>query len=252
MSFPNTINATASSQAHTNVTTAQKYPVGQKLEYEDGRIFRYVRWAASGTLAVLGEICQGAAIVATDVDRPLTTAAVVGDTSIAITAQGSAAADFYKDGWAVAQKGTTAATQQSFAHKIDTHILLAAATRTIEFFSDYPIRVAKDTTNGEFNLSPSAYRGVIVAATTITNLIPGVQCTTGTADSFGWVQTGGIIGVRFVNLTTVVNQNVEALLASAGFGGLTSADVLQTIGQFAHGHTTATGETQAVFLTLDT
>ncbi|KKL28988.1 hypothetical protein LCGC14_2369610, partial [marine sediment metagenome] len=41
MSFPTTIHNTAASREHKNLYDVERFPVGQKMEYEDGRIFRF-------------------------------------------------------------------------------------------------------------------------------------------------------------------------------------------------------------------
>ncbi|KKM19567.1 hypothetical protein LCGC14_1654400, partial [marine sediment metagenome] len=64
MSFPNIIHASYSQRAHTADTADRGNTLGQRMEYEDGRKFRYVL-AGSGTLTI-ADLIQGPAVVAAD------------------------------------------------------------------------------------------------------------------------------------------------------------------------------------------
>lgn len=242
MSFPTTIFATASSQGHTSDTAAQKFPFGQLLEYEDGRKFRYGLIGA--TALVPGNIVQGKAVIAGDSLLAVQAAAAIGDTTVSITAQGTAAANFYTDGWAIVNKDPGS----GFAHKVKSHAVFAAATKVITLYPDYPVRVALTTTS-ELSFVPSAYKGIIIAPTTLTNRVSGVACTAITAAQHGFVQTGGI-GAVWSAVSTVVGNNLTATLAAAGRAGVSTATLLPWIGIVLSIVTTA-DESIVVHLTLD-
>lgn len=242
MSFPTTIFATASSQGHTSDTAAQKFPFGQLLEYEDGRKFRYGLIGA--TALVVGNIVQGKATVAGDVDLVFQTAAAIGATSVSITAQGTSVANYYADGWMVINKAPSA----GFIHKVKSHPVFAVATKVITLYPDYPIRGATTTTS-EVAFTPSAYKGIIVAPTTLTNRFSGVACTAVTAAQYGFVQTGGVAGVSAA-VSLVTGNNVSATLAAAGRAGVSTATLLPWIGYVLTIATTA-DEIATVHLTLD-
>ncbi len=223
MSFPVVINASYSQREHTANTADRYHTLGQRMEYDDGRKFRYV--LAGGVTLVVADLIQGVVVVAADSNLAVQANWAIGDTSGTVTAQGSAAIDFYKGGWT----GITNTPGIGYAYKVLSHPLFAGATKTITLFADDPIRVAL-TTSSEVSFIPDPYNGVLQAKTTITNKIVGAAQTPITNAQYGWVQTGGVAMVHGAG-SEVVGNNLIALAASAGRGGVAvSPGLLEYIG----------------------
>jgi len=244
MSFPGIIFADYPTQAHRLNGTVALHPLGQRLQYPDGRIFRFV--LCGGTTLVNGDLIQGKASVAGDIDLVVQTAAAVGDTTVSITAQGSAVANFYAKGWAVVNKP---ALTGGYVHKVKSHPVFAAATKVITFEADDPIRVALDT-SAEFSFSPNAYDAVVVAPqTTLTSRMAGVACTPITNAKYGFLQTGGVCGVN-APASTIIGNYGGTDLATSGRTSVSITDIDEQIGIYLTAVTTA-GEYALMHLLMD-
>jgi len=251
MSFPVVINADYTTQAHRQNTLIQYHPLGQRMEYSDGRKWRFVQ--AGGATLIVGDIQQGPAIVTGDnSDVVVQTAAAVGDTTVSVTASGTSVANFYAKGWMIVNKGT--GLEDGYAYKVKSHPVFASATKVITLEPEDPIRVALDITNGEVGFIANPWKKVVILATTATNMVVGVAQTpiVGSAtlalQQFGWVQTGGMAAVNNA-ASMVIGNKVGALAASAGRGGVSTA-ILDVIGVVT-GIPTSAGEYGGVFLRID-
>ena len=249
MSHPVVIFADYTTQAHRANTADQRQPVGQRMEYADGRKWRYVLIGA--TVIAFGNLVQGKTLVAGDyTDVLLQAAAAVGDTTVSITASGTSVANFYAKGWMHVNKGTTLGTDSGMNYKVKSHPVFAAATKVITLEPDDPIRVAMDTTNGEVGFTPNPYTCAIVAPiTTATNVVIGVSQTRITAAQYGFVQSGGVSCVQSA-ASHVVGNRLNPILAAAGRAGVPTASLLAEIGLVLSVPTTA-GEYGSVLLTID-
>lgn len=244
MSFPNTIHASYSSQLHTLNIADARYPFGQKAEYEDGRKFRF--GLVGGTTLVMGDLIQGKAIIAGDSRLAVQTAAVAGDTTLSITAQGTAAANFYAKGWMWVNKPTLTG---GYVYKVKSHPVFAAATKVITLETDTPIRLALDT-SAEVSFIPNEYDGLIVCpVTTLSNRCVGVACTPITTLYYGFIQSGGVCGVNCAT-TMVIGNYVGTVLATSGRAEIGSTDIDANIGIALSTMDTA-GEATACHLFID-
>lgn len=230
MSFPNTIYTTASAKEHYADRSEQRYPLGQKMELEDGRIFRHILKSAAD--AITGELEQGKASVAGDVRLAVvTTAAAVGDLTINFTDQGSAAANYYTEGWVACTKAAAAgALAQIF--KVKSHPVFSGAANVVTLDDDQPVRVILAVAD-ELAFSPSPFDGcIIVPINTPTSIISGVAHAAISASQYGWLQTRGVCAMKSA-AAGVVAENVEAIMVTAGVGADTATtNIDEQIGVF--------------------
>ncbi len=220
MSFPNIIHASFSTAAHTSNTTNRQNPLGQRMDYEDGRKFRYM--LAGGVTLVMNQIQQGKAFVAGDDNLAVQAAWAVGATTGTITSGTSTAAAYYDGGW----MGVTKTPSEGYIYKVKTQVLWASTTETIILEPDSPIAVAL-TTSSEVSFCPNPYNGVIVSPiTTNTGPIVGVTAAPVTTAQFGWVQSGGVCVVEGAG-SEVLGDNVAAIVAAEGRSGVVVSPGLQ-------------------------
>ena len=178
-------------------STLQLYPLGTKLEFSDGRVFRYGKWGAAGTLPQLARmvfnqnVCPGAT---GGVGYEGTcNAAAVDDETVDIDETDNEAENWYEDGiLAVYPDGHFCCYRIAGNEAYDTieanHIrlyldgkiktaLVAASTGISAYRSIFSSLVeCGDTTNG-VGFSPAV--GV-------------TQASAFTSGSFGWVQRKGL------------------------------------------------------------
>ncbi len=230
MSFPNTINASASTGEHYANRSTKNFPLGQKLELEDGRIFRHI--LKSGAAAITGELEQGKASVAGDVRLAVvTTAAAVGDLTINFTDQGSAAENYYTEGWvAVTKAAAAAALGQIF--KVKSHPVFSGAANVVTLDDDQAVRIIIAVAD-ELAFSPSPFDAcILVPITTPTSIITGVAHAAISASQYGWLQTRGVCAMQSA-ASGAVAENVEAIMAAAGRGAAAATtNIDEQIGVF--------------------
>ncbi len=220
MSYPNIIFASFSTQAHTANTANRQNPLGQRMDYEDGRKFRYV--LAGGVTLVANQLNQGKASVAADDNLSVQAAWDVGATTGTITSASSTALSYYDGGW----MGITLTPGIGYIYKVKTQLLWASTTETIVLEPDSPIAVAL-TSSSEASFVPNIYNGVIVSPiTTNTSQIVGVTAAPVTNAQFGWVQSGGICVVEAAG-SEVVGDNLAAIVAAEGRCGVVVSPGLQ-------------------------
>jgi len=183
-------------------STTQLYPLGTKLEYADGRVFRYGKWGATSTTAPLARMVVNLnhqAEMTGYVDTEgffgdLYTAAEAGDTYVDLEKATAYAENWFEDGFMVCFHDTTNSC-----------------------FSQYRI-VGNELGNGTYCRAYidregglkggiSATEGVSAYRSIYSNLAQGSyapdyyptigmsQVATMTADSFGWIQRKGLCWV---------------------------------------------------------
>lgn len=248
MSFPNVVHASAENGIQYNNLSTKKYPLGQKMELEDGRIFRHV--LNGGTLLVRGDVIQGKAVVSGDyTDLSVDSAAAVGDTTVTFTSATTTAADYYNDGWLHVNKTATAVNKGDAYRILDSPLLTSGAGDVITLYTNDPIRTAIAASD-EIGLTPDPYNGVIQAVlTTLTSMVVGVAVYPLTAAYYGWVQTRGMCPTHCA-ASTVVGNYVSAILAAAGQAGVCNTDIDTNIGIVMSVCSTA-GEPQMLYLVID-
>ena len=221
MSFPNIINASYSTQEHRADTADKFHALGQRMEYEDGRKFRYV--LAGGVTLVVADLIEGKNNLAGDDDLVVQANWAVGDTTGTITSASSTAAAYYDGGWMM----TSNAPGMGYAYRVKTQVLWASTTETIILDIDDPIRVAL-TTSTEVGFAPLPWNGVIQGATTPKSGLVGVAVTPITTLQYGWVQSGGVCPVHGAG--GVLGENYDSILSTAGRAGVGADNISEQFG----------------------
>lgn len=224
-------------------STIPEQVIGARVEANDGRIFRYC--FATPTALVAGQLQQGPAEV-TNHQNLTSPVAAIGATSLDITLGATAAGlNQYAGGLAVIS--VTPGVGYSYKIKSST---LTASSGTITVQLEDPIEIALTGTS-RIDLVQNPYNGVIVNPTTSTGPVVGVANDVISAGSYGWIQTGGMVGC-LADLAVTVGRNVIGSLTVAGAVtqlGLTSATTRQIVGYAVTG--IADTEYGAIHLTLD-
>ena len=244
MSYPNVIWASFSTQAHTSNTANRQHPLGQRMDYEDGRKFRYL--LAGGVTLVANQLQQGKAFVAGDDNLAIPAAWAVGATTGTITSGTSTAAAYYDGGWV----GTTKTPGEGYIYKVKTQVLWGSTTETIVLEADSPIAVAL-TTASEMSFAPNPYNGVVVAPiTTLTAPLVGVTAAPVTNAQYGWVQSRGICVVEGAG-SEVLGNTVVATLAQEGRTGVPVGTDLDEMVGIVWTITGTAGQGQVIDLKID-
>ena len=132
----------------------------------------------------------------------VTAAAAVGDTSITVTLEGTAAAkDLYADGYIF----TNDDTGEGQVYRIAGHDTIdASGSGAINLAENDKVAVAL-TSSTLSGLAPNPYSGVVITPTTVVNRTVGATPTAIAADEYGWVQTKGLISI-LVSGTVVLGE----------------------------------------------
>lgn len=167
-------------------SATQGTDLGQRVTTGDSRYFRYMKVGASATIA--GQVFQGPAQDTTN-ENPsggLTpAAAAIGATSVTISTSTTIAANSVAGGYM-----TVAVTPgQGYTYKIKGNTATSAAAGMVVTLED-PLQVAL-TTSSRVCLYKNPYNGIVVAPTTMTNVIVGVPTNIYTAAYYAFIQVGG-------------------------------------------------------------
>ncbi|KKM14610.1 hypothetical protein LCGC14_1704430 [marine sediment metagenome] len=241
MSLPNTIHAASALAVHKTLYTSEsEFKVGQKLEYADGRRFRF---ALAGELLVLAEILQGVDSTAENNLTPV--AANIGDTTLSVTIGNVAVADYFKGGYVYVD--TDPAVGETY--KVGSHLAYTAASGQIINLAGDETLLQNITTTSRVSLVRNPWSGLISLATTPTAWVAGVAVSAVLSAGWGWVQTGGPAAVM-CGTQTAEGASFAASDDTAGTGGTANAD-----SEFIIGSCMVTGpaadRVELVFLTID-
>ncbi len=247
MSLPNIKFSDASGRAHTlNSTKRENISFGQRMEYDDGRKFRF---AKAGATLVVGDLIQGKAVVAADyTNMVMDSAAAVAAVTLTFTATSSTAKDYYAEGWVHVNK--SAAGVGGYIYRVKGNSLFASASgKTITLESWDALRQIVAASD-EIGVSPNAYNGAIQAPiTTLTNRLVGVAVTPITSGNYGWLQTAGMCAINAAT-SLIVGNVATAVLGAAGRIGVAIVDIDETVG-IVLSVPDAAGEFASIFLKLD-
>jgi hypothetical protein len=212
--------------SHTEITgvqgimqesSTQNFPLGYKLELEDGRIFRYCK---AGAVALVAGCMSGSPLVATERDDTVNGAVAisVGATSFTQTAVGTITANQFQDGMACFVDDTGEGLQ----YKIKSNTAAAAAAETTVTLYD-PIVTATGTTTSCI-LVVSPYTGLIITPDDVIKAM-GVPTIPVTALYYFWSQTGGLATVLQGSSTGVATDErvLRMDVAAAVDGAVDSA-----------------------------
>ena len=188
-------------------TSSPEHAIGQRVEANDGRVFRYV--FCTPTALVAGKLQQGPA-QKTNHQNLTAPAAAIGDTSLAVTLGSTLAQENeYAGGLLV----VTVTPGVGYSYRIKSHPA-AAADASLTLTLEDPIEVALTSTS-RLDLVHNPYRGVIVNPTTATGPVVGVAVDVISAGNYGWIQSGGAVGC-LADGTINVGQTVYASAVTAG------------------------------------
>lgn len=199
-------------------TSDQKFALGTKWVFGDGRIFRYFR---NGATALAKALMTQTQVVETKLlEIPQTAhAQVVGATNInvLVTTASAIVKDALVGGtmWCnkIANMGESYRIIASELDTTDTILHLTLET---------PIRAAIGATT-EVSLCPNPWYKVVVFPTSATGMATGVPLVSITAAYYGWLQTGGDCPLTVDSSETAVVGNLCGLPAAdavAGAGGV--------------------------------
>lgn len=215
-----------------NTYTDRRWPLGTKGFTIDGRMFRF-GLAGASNLAV-GKLNQAPAPIANHVLQT-PTAAAVGATSVTVALGATAAtADQYRDGVLSIELGTG----QGYAYKVDRHAAVASSgSFVVPLVRGTSVQVAIPATSNSVSLVANPYSKIIIAPTTLTSQVVGVNVAAITAAQYGWFQTRGLCAV-LVNSTVVIGNRVVPSLTTAGAveaaSGTFAVTSLEAVGKVAH------------------
>ena len=180
-------------------STSQLYPLGTKLEFADGRVFRYGKFGATSTNAPYARMLVNANHQAEmtgyeDTEGfygDLYTAAVAGDTDVDLEKDTTYGENWFEDGFLVCFHGTT----NSFfsQYRICGNEVGNGTYCRVYIDNEGGLKGGISATEGV-----SAYRSIysnLQQGSHAPNYYPTVgatQCSTVTSGSYGWIQRKGL------------------------------------------------------------
>jgi len=184
----------------------QKYHLGTKLEFADGRIFRYAK--NGGTALAKAYMTTSEALNARAVEELQSTygtSAEVGDLEldIDVTTGGTWTDDAFADGFIVVNK----ATGIGDIYKIAATKINGSDNTLMRIQLETPIRTALDATS-ELTFVKNAWRDVDVMPTTVEGTPTGIPLIAVTANYYCWLQRGGYAPMYVDDSATIVKGNV--------------------------------------------
>lgn len=234
--------------------TSQRYPLGTRMQLQDGRRFVYVE---NGAVALApGKLIQSPVPAANFDELAIPTAVAAGTRAFNVTNGATAITkDQFKDGYLVVEDDAG----EGHLYKIAGNDAEGAGSAAFEvrLAAGEAIQVAL-TTATTVGLLQSPYKDVIIHPSPPTALLVGVTPTDIAANAYGWLQTWGPAAV-LIDGTVIISEQV---VASDGVdGAVEPADAAITDGTPPTGHgelravgyvieVAATTEHGAVFLTL--
>lgn len=194
-------------------SSTQKAPLGTRIAFADGRVFRYAK--AGATALAAGKFVKAGALTA-QVAKSVTTAvsAVPGNKTVTVTT--SSAVTTANDGYLVISSSTGA----GLMYKIDTCAANATTSTSTDFVLYDDVAVALATTSTvDIHYNPYEQCEVVASAT---DLVLGVPPIAVTAEYYFWIQTWGPATV-FADCTPAAGYAVTVCVnASQGTAGTTT------------------------------
>jgi len=238
-----------------------KYDLGEKLEFSDGRVFRYTKAGASITAGHLVAQDFSAGNIAEFDDATISPVAA-GSTVITITASALSGVDDVNE-LAGSYLMTIDGTGEYYSYKIKSHTV--ESSNAVEFTLFDPLHAAVVSGETDLQIIAPAFRAVVPCATTTdanSDTMPvGVSHRTLTSGYYGWIQTSGIASVRF-DANSVTATDVHAgrpVVPSVNHAGSvqpskiptesTADDVTYQVGVLAYGDV-VDNQQAAVYLNL--
>ena len=170
-------------------SASQKYQLGTKLVYPDGRVFRYAKAAEALSKALMTSAAENYAYCDAETQATSGTSVEVGDVEITVdvTTGGTWPENDFAGGWLVCVSGT--ATTIGDIYKIVANKITSTVTlMTVQL--ETPIRVAWDASSVVYMMK-NAYMDVEPFPTTPVGTATGIPLIDVTIDYFFWAQRGG-------------------------------------------------------------
>lgn len=234
------------------VSETQKLMVSAKLEFNDGRIYRYNK--NGGTIAAKSGLMNSGPAVESKLEQE-TQAAVGGTVKVGnveilvdITTGSALAENALAGGTIYVESATTAAFGDEYP--IIASKLTVGDDTEIRLRLRYPIRTAW-TTSTVITIKPSPHWKTVVFPTTAESAAVGVNKVAVPVNYFYWGQTGGPCSMLVDNGDTLVKGDVCGAPGTAGEAGEVGnqGTTDQIWGRVLHG---IAGDSMAlVYLTID-
>jgi len=193
---------------YTESSTA-RYPIGQKLELADGRVFRYGYTAAAINRGLLvSQDVSATAIVESDGKL---TAASAGATEVTYTDSGtvgSATLNQYAGGYL----HITDDAGEGFQYRIKSNTAASSNAITLTLYDGLEVAV---TTATDVAVTGSLWYNVVGATAGTDYIIAGVTPMTFQANYYGWFQTAGVATI-LADGTIAIGQNLTLSDGVAG------------------------------------
>uniref|UniRef100_A0A6M3KIV1 Uncharacterized protein n=1 Tax=viral metagenome TaxID=1070528 RepID=A0A6M3KIV1_9ZZZZ len=198
-----------------------KAVLGQRIEFHDGRVFRYAKAGASNLAP--GKLVQAGTINAAGYLNKACAAAAVGAYSVTVTT--SAAVTTGEEGYLQIND----ASGEGIQYKIKkTAANATTATKTDVTLYD-PIATAL-TASSEATIILNPYEAVVICAAT-TDIVLGVPPITVTAEYYFWLQTWGLACVLAEGTPPAGNMVTIAAGTMPGGTTIVASDIAPTIGR---------------------
>ena len=189
-------------------SSTQLHSLGERVESNDGRAFRYCKVGA--TALVPGKLYQSPAEDTTNFQQLTVTAPTAGAVSVVTTSTPTLSANDLAEGFMCIVSATT---NEGQVWKIKSH--LAAAAAVVTFNLEDPVMYTP-TGTVVVDCHPNPYKGVIVAPTTESSSPVGAALYKVTAAQYGWLQVFGICPLLAVATITVGDEVITAGATASG------------------------------------
>lgn len=242
---PKSYSTIPPSQGIYEISTTQHAPLGYRVAFADGRVYRY---ASNGTVALSpGQPVKPELIVQSD--KAVASAAAAGTYAVTVTT--SSAITTAEDGYLLMND----AAGEGILYRVKSAVANATTSTSTDFTLYDPIATAL-TTSSETTFIPNPYKNLIECAA-ITDTVMGippitVTASTSTTTYYFWLQTWGLCPVymegtpvagytAFLGVgdgiagATVYSPSVWNVTASTGV-----SIASQVLGKFYNAVTTAT------------
>lgn len=212
--MPNTVQGSYATPYETGA--AQLYPLGQRLECPNGRVFRYAEMGAT-TAGEIAKLYQSEVNANWD-GLVVNSAIAVGDTSAVFT-NGATAIPLneFAGGYVCAEE----TGDLGEVHRIRANTFTgASADGTIYLFPDDSFQLEiLVASNNVLTLVKSPFKDIIITpGTNPTGMVVGIPSVVIAVDEFGWVQTHGVASCLAddTNVTILIAKHVRPSEGIAG------------------------------------
>jgi len=243
-------------------STTQLYPLGTKLEYADGRVFRYGKWGATSTsvpiarMVVNANLCPGAT-GEPDVDGyegNLYAAVTAGDTYCDLYQNQADAENFYEDGMLAVYPSGHYCEYRICGNELGNGTYVRVY---IDNEGGFKTAMTAGTAESTGGTGVTAYKSIysqlkdaVAEGSTFVSAMGVCLCSGFTSGSFGWIQRKGrCIITPTAYFGDTANERM-AQLHTDGTIALKAADATHTVGYLTQRTESGYGDLE-VWLTLE-